>query len=106
MRFKKTLLSVLAATALFGQTPAARPEFEVASIKPSAPLGTSKVLAGGHVDGSQVSWASLSLNDYLGAAYHVRNYQISGPEFLASERFDITAKLPAGGAAKDVSAML
>jgi uncharacterized protein (TIGR03435 family) len=59
-----------------------------------------------HIDGAQVSWALLSLNDYIGSAYKVRNYQISGPEFLASDRFDITAKLPAGATPKDTSTML
>jgi uncharacterized protein (TIGR03435 family) len=103
---QKYLLGILICVTAFGQTPAARPEFEVASIKPSAPMGSAKVLAGMHVDGSQVSWASLSLNDYLGSAYRVRSYQISGPDFMASERFDITAKLPAGSVVKDVRAML
>ena len=36
----------------------------------------------------------------------MRSYQISGPDFMASERFDITAKLPEGGLAKDIPAML
>jgi uncharacterized protein (TIGR03435 family) len=103
---QKYLLGILICVTAFGQTPATRPEFEVASIKPSAPMGSAKVLAGMHVDGSQVSWASLSLNDYLGSAYRVRSYQISGPDFMASERFDITAKLPAGSVVKDVRAML
>jgi uncharacterized protein (TIGR03435 family) len=103
---QKYLLGILICAPAFGQAPAARPEFEVASIKPSAPMGTAKVLAGMHVDASQVSWASLSLNDYLGSAYRVRSYQISGPDFMASERFDITAKIPAGAVVKDVPAML
>lgn len=100
------ILGVLVSMAVFGQAPAARPEFEVASIKQSAPLGTTQVRAGMHIDGAQVSWALLSLNDYIGSAYKVKNYQISGPEFLASDRFDITAKLPAGATPKDTAAML
>lgn len=102
MRYVLGLLTL----ALFGQAPAARPEFEAASIKPASLDAASEVLVGMHVDGSQVTWARLSLNDYIGAAYRVRNYQISGPEWLASERFDITAKIPAGGTAKDVPSML
>lgn len=105
-RAQRYLLGALTSVAVFAQTPAARPEFEVASIKPSAPLGTSKVLAGGHVDGAQVSYTFLSLIDYMVSAYRVRNYQIIGPDWMASERFDITAKMPAGSGAKDVSAML
>jgi uncharacterized protein (TIGR03435 family) len=102
MRYVLGLLTL----AMFGQAPAVRPEFEVASIKPASRDTVSKVLVGMHGDGSQVTWARLSLNDYIGAAYHLRNYQISGPDWLASERFDITAKIPTGGAVKDVPGML
>ena len=94
------LAGVLAAGALFAQAPAARPEFEVASIKPSAVGAINQVRAGVRVDGSQVSCTSLSLNDYLGIAYRVKNYQISAPDWMASQRFDINAKIPAGSAAK------
>ena len=103
-------LIILASGAVFGQAPA-RLEFEVASIKPSAPvgtnpLGTNRVLAGMHVDGAQVSWTLLSLNDYIDSAYRLRSYQISGPDWMASARFDVTAKLPDGATRKDIPAML
>ncbi len=70
---RQSLLGVLAAVAIFAQAPVTRPEFEVASIKPSAPDEFNRVGAGVHVDGSQVSWKFLSLNNYIGAAYRVRN---------------------------------
>jgi uncharacterized protein (TIGR03435 family) len=35
-------------------------------------------------------------------AYRVKRYQISSPDWMASERFDITAKLPAGGSPKEM----
>jgi uncharacterized protein (TIGR03435 family) len=101
-------LSILSSGAVFGQAPAARLEFEVASIKPSAPPGTgaNRVLGGMHVDGAQVSWTFLSLNDYIDSAYRLRSYQISGPDWMASARFDITAKLPDGATRKDIPEML
>ncbi|HTC88474.1 MAG TPA: TIGR03435 family protein [Bryobacteraceae bacterium] len=43
---------------------------------------------------------------YIAYAYRVKNYEISGPDWMASERFDITAKLPAGRSAKDAIEML
>jgi uncharacterized protein (TIGR03435 family) len=100
------ILGALAVVAAFGQAPAARPEFEVASIKPSAPGAPNAIRAGLHIDGSQVSCASLSINDYIGIAYGVRNYQISGPDWMASERFDINAKLPEGASGKQIPEML
>jgi uncharacterized protein (TIGR03435 family) len=46
------------------------------------------------------------LATYIAYAYRVKNYEISGPDWMASERFDITAKLPAGRSAKDAIEML
>lgn len=99
------VLCALTAITLFGQEPV-RLEFEVASIKATSPGAANQVLAGMHRDGAQVSWARLSLNDYIGSAYRARSYQISGPDWMASQRFDIAAKLPSGAAAKDISEML
>jgi len=79
----------------FAQAPP-RPEFEVASIKPSAPLDQGKVNVGLHIDGAQVRCVALSLRDYLGIAYRIKATLITGPDWTASERFDISATLPAG----------
>ena len=91
----KLLPALLAAASLYAQTPA-RPEFEVASIKPSPPL-FARANIGVHIDGALVSCTFFSLRDYIGMAYRVKAYQISAPEWVASTRFDIHAKLPAGG---------
>lgn len=103
---RRCFLGLLASFSLFGQAKPARPEFEVASIKPSPPAGVNQVRVGVHVDGSQVSFISLSLNDLVGAAYRTRNYEIFGPAWMASERFDINATLPAGSSPKQVPEML
>lgn len=110
MYMRQFASGAVAALALFGQTmsgqTAARPEFEVASIKPSADFQPQHVRVGLHVDGSQVSGAALSLQNLIRIAYGVKEYQISGPEWLASERFDVNAKIPAGGSEKQVPDML
>jgi uncharacterized protein (TIGR03435 family) len=81
-------------------------QFEVASVRPSAPPGAERMNVGVHIDGQQVSITALNLKDYISAAYKVKLYQIQGPDFLGSERFDINAKLPAGAKESDVSEML
>jgi uncharacterized protein (TIGR03435 family) len=91
---------------IFGQAPAAPAEFEVASIKPSAAAEQGQPSAGFHFDGAMVRSNRLSLIDYLVTAYGVKNYQISAPEWMASERFDVTAKLPAGFEPKQLPEML
>lgn len=84
-----------------------RPEFEVASIKPSADMiagGQFKI--GLHIDGAQVRCTYLSLKDYIIMAYKLKNYQFSGPDWMATERFDISAKLPEGATRDQVGVML
>ena len=98
-------LTIVLISAAFAQS-AARPEFEVASIRPSAPLGQGHVNVGLHIDGAQVRGISLSLKDYLGIAYKMKISQISGPEWITSERFDISATVPAGGTSDQIPEML
>lgn len=103
---RSVLPAVLASVAAFGQTVPARPEFEVASIRPSAPPTAERINLGVHIDGARVSCTYLSLKDYIRIAYRVKDYQVVGPEWLASERFDIAATLPAGAAREQVPDMI
>lgn len=95
----------LLAVAAFGQG-APRPEFEVASIKPSSNGGDPRFKIGVHIDGAQVRCTYLSLTDYVRVAYRVKNYQISGPDWMLTDRFDISAKLPEGAGRAQVPDML
>jgi uncharacterized protein (TIGR03435 family) len=61
---------------------------------------------GVHIDGARVNCTSLNLKDYISAAYKVKLYQIQGPDWTGSERFDINAKLPAGAKEEQVPDML
>jgi uncharacterized protein (TIGR03435 family) len=102
------IVGALASTAMFAQTPPPRLEFEVASIRPSGPILSAADAAkiGVHIDGARVNLTRLSLNDFLAAAYKVKLHQISGPEWLASERFDINAKLPDGSNGDQIPQMI
>src|SRR5436309_566768 len=100
MRLLRTVaLFFLQALLAFGQ------EFEVASIKPSAQSAQAQTSAGLNIDGSMVRYSALSLTLYLGMAYGLKNYQISAPDWMASERWDIMAKLPEGSDPKQVPEM-
>ena len=106
MRIPGLTLAILLGCPAFAQVPAQPappPEFEVASIKlfdPSAfdPPAQGQLFAGLHVDGAQIRAVGLSLRDLLGIAYRIKATLISGPEWTASERFEVSATLPAGGA--------
>ncbi len=100
----------------FGQTAAGKPAFEVASVRPSAPLDMQKLAAqiqagsmprmGAHVDAARAEYDYMSLKDLVANAYKVKAYQVTGPAWLSSERFDIVAKIPEGATKDDAPAML
>ena len=58
------------------------------------------------VEGSRATFTYMSLKELIAYGYKVRTYQISGPDWLATDRFDIVAKLPDGGSKDDAPAML
>ncbi len=93
----KALLFTLATSAAWSQT-TPRPAFEVASIKALPPSGPAapQVNLGLRMDGAQVSVSSFSFKDYIGLAYRLKNYQITGPDWISTDRFQITATIPEG----------
>jgi uncharacterized protein (TIGR03435 family) len=48
----------------------------------------------------------MPLKDLIALAYNMRNYQINGPDWMSTERFDIEAKMPDGVSKDDAPAML
>lgn len=99
-------IGIFAATLAFGQAAPAKLEFEVASVRLSQPSGPNRVDVGLRMDGSQAHFGSLSLKDYIAMAYRVTASRVSGPDWIASERFDISAKLPEGGTRDQIPEML
>ena len=96
---------VLCAAAAFGQSPP-RVEFEVASVKPTTQQLTNQVRVGVTIDGAQVHCQYLSVKDLLVFAYNVKFHQIVGPDWIASARFDISAKLPSESKRGEVREMM
>ena len=88
------------AAAMLAQTPA-KPAFEVATIKPAQLPGPAQMAAGQlhmglYVAGARVDIGAMSLADLIRIAYRVKNYQVSGPPWMTTERFDVMAKIPEG----------
>ncbi len=90
-------------TCIFAQQ---RLEFEVASVKPAGPMPVGTMAIGVHIDGAQVTCNFFSLRDYIRLAYRVKDYQIVAPEWMASQRFDVVAKIPAGVPSAKVPEMM
>jgi uncharacterized protein (TIGR03435 family) len=83
-----------------------KPSFEVASIKPAAPQDMRRMMVRMGGDPGRINYTNVNLRNVLQTAYDVKGFQISGPSWLDTERFDIIAKLPEGAPAEQVPAML
>jgi len=93
-----TGLTVFTSCLAFAQTEA-QPSFEVASVKPAAPQPMGRIMVGmrggpGSGDPGQINYSYVSLRNLVMNAYDVKGYQVSGPGWLDSERFDVVAKIP------------
>ena len=112
-RFTVTSCLALTATVALAQT---TPTFEVASIRPAAPLDMAKVAAGiqagqmpkigAHIDAARAEYTYMALKELIVLAYKVKPFQITGPDWIATTRFDIVAKLPDGASKDDAPKML
>ena len=106
----------LAGGAILAQTAPGNLAFEVATVKPSPPLDMAKLREqiqagkmprfGPHVSASQAEYIYMPLRDLIANAFQVKTYQINGPAWLATERFDIVAKIPDGASKDDAPKML
>ena len=95
----------------FGQTAEPLPSFEVASIKPAAPMAAGRIMIGsrggpGTPDPGQWTFTNMSLRDLIQNAYDVKAWQVTGPDWLESARFDVIAKIPAGTTREQARRML
>jgi uncharacterized protein (TIGR03435 family) len=111
-----TLICSSAAFAQAGPATATpTPVFDVASVRAAAPIDRDTLIAtlrsgrrpeSMHVEGSRATFTYESLKELVAYAYKVRTYQVSGPDWINTDRFDIAAKLPEGASKDDVPAML
>jgi uncharacterized protein (TIGR03435 family) len=93
---------LLLAAGLSAASPAA---FEVASVKrvtATAQGVRTSMLA----NPARLDYVYVTLKDVIRQAYGVKNFQISGPDWIAVERYDIAAKPPQDTATDQIPAML
>jgi uncharacterized protein (TIGR03435 family) len=107
-----SLAILLFCASLFAQTPA-KLAFEVASIKPSPPLSSliteiqsGKLDMGIRIDGSRLDLKFMPLAALLAQAYKLKPYQISGPDWIKTQLFEIHAKLPEGSNKDQIPEMM
>ena len=101
------LIGSLCFTALLAQAQT----FDVASVKAAEPMtnGMMRIVVGGGPgtpDPGRLNYQNVSLKMIVTNAFNVKEYQVSGPAFLDSERFDVTAKIPQGATKEQMQVML
>ncbi|MDP9169684.1 MAG: TIGR03435 family protein [Acidobacteriota bacterium] len=102
---------ILSAQSAAPAPPAAPVVFEVATIKPAPPLNPAMIMAGKmhvgmKIDAAKVDIGFMSISDLIVKAYDIKGYQVGGPDYITTERFDIVAKMPAGATKEQVPDML
>jgi uncharacterized protein (TIGR03435 family) len=102
------MLRVLAAALLLFARHAHAQSFEVASVKPvrqGAP-GNDPLRGGPGTDSPGWLGGVATMKALLMQAYGLKSYQIGGPPWLESERYRITARVPAGAEQRQIPLML
>ncbi len=102
MRSAMSLILVCCSAAV-AQQPGKKPTFEVARVRMVDP--NNSILVGMAADPSLVSYRNLTLRDAIRGAYMVRDFQIVGPDWMSTVRFQVDAKLPAGVTSEQVPEM-
>lgn len=104
-------IATLACLSAFGQA-ADNVTFEVASVRRTPPPEpNARVFFGpprggpGTSSPGQITWTNAALRNILMTAYDVQTFLITAPDWLATERYDIVAKVPAGATKAQVNAM-
>lgn len=104
---RKVVFLILAWSALGQQL-----SFEVASVKPTPPPEpNARQFFGpprggpGTRDPGQITWSSAALRNIVMTAYDVQTFQVTAPDWMASERYDIIAKVPAGATKSQINLM-
>jgi uncharacterized protein (TIGR03435 family) len=104
-------IAVLACAPALSQTPE-RMTFEVASVKPSPPVVPGNPLflgpprgGPGTPDPAQITWSNATLIRVIMTAYDVKAYQVNGPAWLDTERYEIAVKVPVGATKDQVDVM-
>jgi uncharacterized protein (TIGR03435 family) len=105
----------------FAQTTEKPPSFEVASLKPAPnPIATKDgytegynagmraalASAGMRISGQRVNITDNSLKDLIRIAWQFKDYQIVAPAWMAGDKFEVIANMPAGADRSQAPAML
>jgi uncharacterized protein (TIGR03435 family) len=88
-----------------GSNPGPR-SFEVASVKRSPPPTGNGINSTMRLDPGRLTCSNVSLKKLIYESYAVKEYQVSAPDWLGTEIYDIAATVPPGATRDDVQLMI
>ncbi len=91
-RISLAFLSLLAVGSFLAGAAAQKPAFEVSTIRPSRESVKFEHDGKTEFSGDTLRMQDVTVDTCIKLAYHVQDRQIAGPDWLVSDRFDITAK--------------
>jgi len=112
MMIRTAILCAVAWGAGYAQLPDANPKFEVASIKPSPPPDPVRGMlvrmdgGPGTNDPTRFITENVDLSGLVTIAWGVEHYQLSAPDWLSNDRFNVVAKVPEGATKEQFRLML
>src|SRR5271169_2577958 len=98
---------LFSAAAAYGQDGA----FEVASVRPAPPPtgnGISRHSQGGpgSKDPGRIHYENVTIRSLIMRAYNLKDYQVTGSDWISSEGYDITATLPPDSTKEQFAGMM
>lgn len=105
-----TTLLVFASVA-YGQTADHQPAFEVVSIRPAPPPDPRGMTVGSHGgpgtdDPGLFICENCDLSGVVSWAYGIEGFQLSAPDWMRDQRFNLSAKVPLGATKEQFKLML
>jgi len=88
------VVAITAAAPVLAQTATSRAVFDVVSIRPNKSIQSDSSISR---SGGRVSFTNVSLHELISFAYNIavdRDYGLTGPGWLKSEKFDVVATCP------------
>jgi uncharacterized protein (TIGR03435 family) len=72
------------------------PAFEVATVKLSPPSTDGRIHTRRSIDSARLLFTNVTLRDLVKDAFGVQDQQVSGPDWMTIDRFDIAGTIPTG----------
>jgi len=83
-----------------------QPSFEAASVKPAPGRGASALRGGPGTRAPGQLAGVATMKTLVLQAYELKPYQLNGPSWMDSERYEVIARIPPGSSKPQVAAML